>query len=268
VVDPEAQSSGSAEAAVLGESELQSTTLEELASAVNYHRWLTDLALPHLGDHPVEVGSGLGDYAQRWLDAGIPKITVSDADPGRLGRLHRRFDGDRRVEVVSFNVHDSPIRAHSSLVSFNVLEHIPDDVGVLAAAHGLLRPGGRVITFVPAFKFALGRFDRRVGHVRRYTTASLAASYRHADLSIDRVHYVNAPGLIAWIVGMKLLRLTPGDSPIVRLWDRTVIPLARRLEEHWTPAFGQSVFAVGRVAAQRSPNGTARSDGSDPGGAR
>ena len=63
---------------VAGDSELQSCTLESLTSAVNYHAWLTDLVRPYLGEHPIEIGSGLGDYAQTWLDTGTPEITVTD----------------------------------------------------------------------------------------------------------------------------------------------------------------------------------------------
>jgi hypothetical protein len=38
---------------VLGDSQLQSETLESLTSAVRYHAWLTSLASPFLGDHPI-----------------------------------------------------------------------------------------------------------------------------------------------------------------------------------------------------------------------
>ena len=41
----------------------------------------------------MELGSGLGDYAQRWLDLGVPEITVTEADPVRLAGLHERFAG-------------------------------------------------------------------------------------------------------------------------------------------------------------------------------
>jgi hypothetical protein len=37
----------------------------------------------------------------------------------------------------------------------------------MRAAHHLVRPGGTVVIFVPAFQFAMSRFDRSVGHVRR-----------------------------------------------------------------------------------------------------
>jgi hypothetical protein len=101
--------------------------------------------------------------------------------------------------------------------------------------------------FVPAFPFAIGDFDRAVGHVRRYTRASLGQAYRDAGLTVERLHYVNAPGLPAWFVGVRLLRMTPGDGVLLRLWDRFVVPVARFAESRWVPPFGQSLFAVGRV---------------------
>lgn len=234
---------------VLGDSALQSRVLESLATAQRYRAWLTDLARPYLGDHPLELGSGLGEYAAIWLDKGVPRITVTERDPERLGFLRDRFAADARVDVHELDVFAPPSAQHSSFVAFNVLEHIDDHVGALAGAHRLVRPGGAVVMFVPAFEFALSDFDRAVGHVRRYRTGSLAAAYERAGLRIERLHYVNAPGLIAWYVAMRLLRLTPGDGPLIRTWDRVVVPVTRALERRVRPPFGQSVFAVGRVPA-------------------
>jgi hypothetical protein len=232
---------------VLGDSALQSQTLEEVGSAVNYHRWLCDLAQPHLGDHPVELGGGLGDYAQGWLDGGVPRITVCERDPMRCQGLRERFAGEPRATVVDFDVYDPPAGEHSSFVAFNVLEHLDDHVTALRAAHRLVVPGGTVVMFVPAFEFAMSRFDRAVGHVRRYRKATLRAAYEAAGLRVETLHYVNAPGLAAWFVGMRLLRMTPGEGPLLKVWDGGVVPVARAVESRVRPPFGQSLFAVGRV---------------------
>jgi SAM-dependent methyltransferase len=228
---------------------LQSAVLESLVSAVNYNAWLTSLAVPHLGDAPIELGSGLGDYAQTWLGAGVPRITTTEIDPSRLAHLRARFADDRRVEVTSFDVLSPPERDHSALVAFNVLEHIPDDVGALRAARTLLRPGGLVIMFVPAFGFAMSRFDRQIGHVRRYTVASLSSAFIAAGLEVVDARYVNLPGLPAWLLGMRVLRMSPGDGPLLSVWDKRVVPLAREWESRHRVPFGQSVFAIGQVAA-------------------
>ena len=248
----EPETGDSLESRVLGDSGLQSQTLEDISSAVRYHSWLTDLALPYLGDNPLELGSGLGDYAQTWLDHGVPRMTVTDLDPTRLGMLRQRFTGDPRVTVRLLDVvtEVSPSRgadAHSSMVAFNVLEHIPQDVEALRAAHRLVRPGGAVVMFVPAFPFAMSEFDREIGHVRRYTKSSLSQAFAAAGLELEEMRYVNIPGLAAWTVGMKWFRMTPGDGPLLRVWDGVVVPTTRAIEKRLRAPFGQSVFAVARV---------------------
>jgi SAM-dependent methyltransferase len=232
----------------LGDAALQSETLESLASVKNYHAWLTRLALPYLGGNPLEVGSGLGDYAQAWLDSGVPHLTLTELEPARFAFLQRRFEHEPRIQVSRLDILDPPEAHYSSLVAFNVLEHIDDDVRALRAGHRLLVPGGAVVIFVPAFMFAMGRFDRTVGHYRRYTKRSLRAAYEAAGLKIEKIHYVNAPGLIAWFMAVRLLGMTPGDSAVVRLWDRSITWAARNVERRFKPPFGQSVFAVGRVS--------------------
>jgi 16S rRNA A1518/A1519 N6-dimethyltransferase RsmA/KsgA/DIM1 with predicted DNA glycosylase/AP lyase activity len=107
---------------VAGDSALQSQTLESVVSAYNYHAWLRHLAMPYLGSHPLELGSGLGDYAQAYLDAGIPRITVSEADPVRLAMLRRRFESQPRIAMLQLDLRAAPKREHSSAVAFNVLE--------------------------------------------------------------------------------------------------------------------------------------------------
>jgi SAM-dependent methyltransferase len=235
-------------ATVLGDTELQSSVLEDMGSAPNYQAWLVSLARPHLGDNPIELGSGLGDYAQDWLDAGVPRITVTEADPQRLGHLRDRFAGDDRVRVAAIDLDAPPADGdHSAFVSFNVLEHLPDDVQALRVARDLVRPGGKVISFVPAFEFAMSPFDRAIGHVRRYRTGLMHDKLLAAGLVPDTVRYVNAPGLLAWFVGMRLLRMQPGEGPILKVWDGQVVPRARRLEARRRPPFGQSVFSVATV---------------------
>jgi SAM-dependent methyltransferase len=229
--------------------DVQLRVLEGLQGAENYNHWLAELTQRHLGDDPVEIGSGLGGNAALWLEAGAPRVTVSDVDPVSLERLEQRFATDERVTVERIDLASAPAASHSSCVALNVLEHIEDDVGALRGAARLVRPGGSVVMFVPAFDFAAGRFDRAIGHRRRYTRDSIASVYEQAGLELASTRYVNAPGLVAWFVSVRLLGHTPGESALLRLWDRGVIPLVRRSESLLAPPFGQSVLAVGSTRA-------------------
>ncbi len=226
---------------------LQHRVLEALEGARNYNAWVASLVQPHLGDDSIEIGSGTGTYAELWLAGGLPRLTVSDTDPAMVERLRSRFADDARVSVQELDLLETAGAQHSSVVALNVLEHIEDDVAGLEAAARLVRRGGAVVVFVPAFPFAMSRFDRAIGHHRRYTTDSLRAAFVDAGLEVVDVRYVNAPGLLAWTVGMRILRMTPREGIVLRGWDRAVIPPTRHLEARRRPPFGQSVLGVSRV---------------------
>jgi SAM-dependent methyltransferase len=229
---------------VSGDSALQSAVLESLGSARNYRAWLVDLTAPWLGDDALEVGSGLGDYAVEWAQRGVP-LTVSEADPDRLAHLRHRFDGHPTIKVRELAVPVTETANYSAVVAVNVLEHIADDVAALRAFAGLVRAGGRVVVFVPAFRALYSRFDREIGHERRYRKATLDHALRAAGLHVERLHYVNMVGSAAWLVMMRLLRGRPREGLALRAYD-ALVPLLRRLEARWRPPFGQSLLAVAR----------------------
>jgi Methyltransferase domain len=235
---------------IAGDTHLQSEVLEDLSDAVHYQRWLADLARPYLGSDPIELGSGIGDYAESWL-ATVPRMTVTEADEDRLKTLAGRFAGDPRVRVRPLLLPIEEERAeHSAAVALNVLEHIEDDVAALRSLAELLVPGGAVVLIVPAFPAAMSRFDRKIGHFRRYTVASLGTALTAAGLTVERLHYINPIGLVNWFLACRVLGMTPRNGVPLRAYDRVVVRLARRLERNWRPPFGQSVFAVARTLSR------------------
>lgn len=92
----------------------------------------------------------------------------------------------------------------------------------------------------------MSRFDHEIGHVRRYTTASMAEALTAAGLEIETLRYLNPVGLISWMVVCKLLGQRPKNGPLLRTYDRVLVPVLRRAEQGRQPLFGQSVFAVAR----------------------
>lgn len=226
-------------------SPLQSSVLEVMSGAGNYVRWLADLADPHLGESPLDVGAGLGDHEEVWRRPGRV-VTATEADPERLAVLRRRFAGREDVVVRELTVPITATGDHSAVVALNVLEHIEDDVAALRSFAGLARPGSAVVLIVPAFMIAMSAFDRSIGHHRRYTRRSLRRALEGAGLQVEQLHHVNAVGLVGWIVLMRLMGRRPDQTPL-SLFDRAVVPVLRRVEARVHPPFGQSVFAVARV---------------------
>jgi SAM-dependent methyltransferase len=229
-----------------GDQRIQSEVLEGLAIAVNHRRWFVELAVPYLGEDPIEIGSGLGDYALEWAPQ-FARFTATEANADRLVALKERMDPVPNVAVRELLLPTEEIGTHSGAVSYNVLEHIEDHVGALRSIARLVRPGGAVVLIVPAFPFAMSPVDIATGHVRRYTKKSMRAALTEAGLTVERLHYANALGLIGYYIATSIFRLAPKEGPMVKVYDKVVLPVTRAAEQVVRPPFGQSVFAVARV---------------------
>ena len=229
----------------------QVEVLEILENARNYNDWITSLILPHLGEHPVELGSGLGYQTEMLLDAGLQHVTVSELTSEGVAKLRSRFAGDARVECSVIDFTAPHAAEHSAAYAVNVLEHVADDVGALRGAARLVRDGGRIVVLsVPAFPAAMSKFDRELGHYRRYTRETLRAAFLAASLEPEVVRYVNAPGLPVWLVLMRLL----GGRP---RWART-LALGQARRAGGEGRGGPHRTAVRSVGAWRRARLTAR----------
>src|SRR5919108_1240892 len=131
-----------------------------------------------------------------------------------------------------------------SAVAINVLEHLEDDVGSLRDLRGVVVPGGTVVLLVPGYPALYGEFDRAVGHLRRYTPATLRRAVEAAGLRVEVLRPVNLLGGLAWWAAVRVGGRSRPTPTLVKLYDRLVVPLVRRLERRFRPPFGQSVLCV------------------------
>jgi SAM-dependent methyltransferase len=224
--------------------------LDSLAEAVNYYRFISGQFAPHLGERVVEVGAGIGTFAEYLLRGPtrarqLKQLTLIEPAENNLPLLRNRFDGDARVTAAGgyLEAHAATLRA-DALVAVNVLEHVADDVAFLRAARQVLAPTGRLLLYVPALPAIFGSLDRAFEHYRRYTKQVLNVRLRVAGFRPQSIRYVNLPGVLSWFVAGRVLRRTTIAPRDVRLYDRYVVPWVSWLDQRIEPPFGQSLIAV------------------------
>lgn len=82
---------------------------------------------------------------------------------------------------------------------FEVLEHVPDDEGLLREIARITRAGGRLVLTVPLGMRHYNAYDRYMGHVRRYEPDELRSKAERAGYVVERfeVHSQSVLGPVA-----------------------------------------------------------------------
>ena len=214
-------------------------TLEVFADTPRINRWIYSKLAPHVHGEVLEIGSGIGNLSGHIVD-NAARVVLSDMEDHYLQSLGQRFAGDERVTIVRYDLDDAPPpeiarRRFDAIVAVNVVEHIADDRTLVARLAGLLKPGGKLLIYVPACPFAYGSLDRALGHYRRYTRASLTKLLADAGLHLDPPRFMNFFGLFGWAVNGRILRrqrlssfqmgLFESLMPLFSLEDRVRLPI-------------------------------------------
>ena len=224
--------------------------LEAMEAATRYRAFLGSLlkGVPAPGSAhelvALDYGAGVGTYAREARAIGY-KVQCVEPD-SKLQRLleDNGFDCFRSSHEVATGSCDL-------VYSYNVLEHIEDDRGALQELYRVMRPGGALLLYVPAFMVLFGPMDELVGHLRRYRRRDLEALVRGAGFQVQASRYADSLGfLVALAYRFSGRRSGHLDTRSVGLYDRYVFPISRAMDRLVSPLFGKNVVVVAMRAHQ------------------
>ena len=221
--------------------------LEAMSFAVRYHGWIRDEFASAVRGDVAEVGAGDGAFSELLLELQPRSLTLFEPCTAMHERQPAKLAADPRVrrENGMFGAREGGDEVFDTVVYVNVLEHIEDDRGELALMHRALRPGGHACIFVPALSWLMSDHDRSIGHVRRYGRRELGEKARAAGFEVERLHFFDSLGVLAWWLCMRVLKL-PLRGGSVDLYDRAFVPVLRAIESRLRPPLGKNLLLVAR----------------------
>ena len=234
------------------EGDIGAITLRRMATLAPYNRWLHERFEHYLGSRILEVGSGVGNQTQFFVDD-REQIVASDIEPHYVRELRGRFGDRKNVRIASYRFPLSAadrdeLRASriNTVVCMNVLEHIENDKATLADFASVLPSGGHLVLLVPSMKGLYGTLDQHLNHFRRYAADELRDAVTGAGFEVETLRFLNRPAVFGWWLSSRVLkrRVMPRGQLRAFKW---VMPLLR-LEEKKPPGFGLSLLVLARRA--------------------
>jgi SAM-dependent methyltransferase/molybdopterin-guanine dinucleotide biosynthesis protein A len=238
--------------------------------------WTRRAMLDRLGvlsQEPVvlDVGCSTGHLLYD-LSVQMPHATLIGVDlvGSGLRKAHANAPQARllQADACALPLQDALVDA---VVSANLLEHVPDDVGALAEIQRVLRPGARAVIVVPLGPANYDYYDRYLSHERRYAHGELAGKARQVGLRTLADMCLGAPLYPAfWAVKQRNRRLY-GDlrgealhrrvaQDIARTNDSRLGQVACRIEEALLDRGIRLPFGIRGLTVLERPHGKTMSD--------
>jgi protein-L-isoaspartate O-methyltransferase len=237
------------ESQVTTDTAVQAFWLQNLSQAEAFTRWVLDEISPWLGQRILEVGCGIGTYTAE-LAVGARKIVAMDMERAFVDEATRRLRQHPNVQLIcgdatAANPSTPSDEAFDTVILLDVLEHIEDDVALLARLGSRLGPGGHLILKVPAMPSLYSPMDQAIGHWRRYDKTGLTDVISRAGLEVVCIWSFNAAAVPAWWWNGRVLKRRSPPQEQVALYNR-LVPLLRPLDRLARLFCGISLVAVAR----------------------
>lgn len=201
----------------------------------------------------LDVGCSSGILLEKLRERGYEQLYGVDISEDSIDIARRR--GLSQVHVMDAACMGFPSASFDVLISSDSLEHIEDDTAVAREFYRLLRPGGRLILYVPAHPFLWSGHDVVNHHFRRYTRRGLERLIEATGLRVLRSGYWNALLFLPALLKRGLLDKLSGKArrgvpdsdlelppAVLNRWLTTLLLLENRWRLTHLP--GLSTFVV------------------------
>ncbi|MGI9202723.1 MAG: methyltransferase domain-containing protein [Woeseiaceae bacterium] len=227
--------------------------LEVMREARKYNHYLRQLIRRHAGDaeKALDFGAGIGTFSD---SLSIPHEHVYCIEPDKSSRTFLASKGHEPYE----DLHCLDDAIVDYVFTLNVLEHIEDDAAALAEIYRVLKPGGRLMIYVPAFMLLYSSMDAHVGHHRRYRMQGLDKLVVQAGFQVEKRAYTDALGFFATLA----FKLFDGPEPAplnprtIGFYDRYLFPLSRLMSVPLARILGKNLLIVASKPGGNKGHGT------------
>ena len=126
----------------------------------------------------------------------------------------------------------------------NVLEHIEKDKEEINNSLKILNKNGMLIILVPAHQKLFSKFDKEIGHFRRYDL-DFFKNLNLSDAKIEKLYYLDSTGYFLYYLNKLFFKNESYPSAFkIFIWDKFFTPVSLFLDFLTNYKFGKNVLCV------------------------
>ena len=198
----------------------------------------------------LDVGTSTGTNLRMLAEAGFANVRGLDLSEVAIAWCANKGLG--RVDHGDIRQIPSADSSFDLVLATDVIEHVDDDVSAICELERVLKPGGRVLITVPAFRSLWGLQDVVSQHKRRYRKAELLRKIAATGFVVEECFYFNfVLFLPIWLARQAIRILRPSlksenemNSPVLNRLLALVFALDVKAARRLHVPFGVSLLAT------------------------
>ena len=216
--------------------------LEHFDSASNFRKYQISLISEFIKGKFLEVGAGKGGLIPFYKKL-VKDITIIEPEKKLFNILKKKYS-NKKIKITHQTNKDIK-KKYDTIIYYDVLEHIKDDLNETKNAAKKLNKNGYLIFSVPAYQAFYSSFDESVGHHKRYNKKDFLKLENKTDLKIEKLVYYDSMGFLFLVLNKLFYLKQTNLKNKIYLWN-LLMPISRFIDFLTFNKFGKSLLCVFR----------------------
>ena len=170
------------------------------------------------------------------------RVTVTDLDKENYEFLKKRFKG-KKIIITNKKIKNVK-KKFDTIMYMNVLEHIKNDKNEVYNSLKMVKTGGRLIFLVPAHQKLFSKFDKEIGHFRRYSK-NFFTSLKLKDSKIEKLFHLDSSGYLLYFLNKLFFKNETYPTKFkIFIWDKIFTPISFILDWLLGYKMGKNIICI------------------------
>ena len=216
--------------------------LDHFDSAFNFRKYQISLIKEFINGKFLEVGAGKGGLIPFYKNI-LKDITIIEPEK-KLFKILKKKYSKNKIKVKNQTIKDVK-KKYDTIIYYDVLEHIENDLNETKEAKKKLTKNGYLIFSVPAYQSFYSDFDKSVGHFKRYNKQDFVKLEKKTGLKIEKLAYYDSVGFLFLVMNKIFCLKQTNLKNKIYLWN-LLMPISKLIDFLTFNKFGKSLLCVFR----------------------
>ena len=214
--------------------------LDHFDSASNFRKYQISLITKFIKGKFLEVGAGKGGLIPFYKKL-VKDITIIEPEKKLFNILKKNYL-NKKIKIKNQTI-KSIKEKYDTIIYYDVLEHIKNDLNEIKFATKKLNKNGYLIFSVPAYQTFYSSFDKSVGHHKRYNKQDFLELEKKTGLKIEKLAYYDSMGFLFLVLNKVFFLKQNNLKNKIYLWN-LLMPVSKIIDFFTFNIFGKSLLCV------------------------